>query len=167
MKNLSATKKGLITGLIMIAFSVFIFKQYGSFDNNLQHVVYLLYLGGIVWTLIDFSKAQDGNTKFGKYFGEGFKCFIVVTLLMVTFTIVFLKMHPEFREEMAVNYKAELIKQGNRTAKEIDEMVNASKSYFATMLTSMAVFSYLVIGALITAVTSAVMMQLKKNKTAA
>ena len=167
MKNLTATKKGLITGLMMIGASLLIFQLEGSFDNNLQYVVYLLYLGGIVWTLADFARTQDSNTKFGKHCSEGFKCFIVVTFLMVMFTIIFVKMHPEFKEEMATGYKSELIKQGNYTEREIDEMVQKSKSYFSTLLTSMAVFSYLVIGALITAVSGAVILQLKKSKASA
>ncbi|HMO61520.1 MAG TPA: DUF4199 family protein [Ferruginibacter sp.] len=165
--KLTATYKGLLTGALMIAASLLIYVTQKSFDNNLQYTVYLLYLGGIVWTLASFAKAQAEPVKFAKLFAEGFKCFIVVTLLMVLFTIIFLKAHPEFKEQMATGYKAELEKQKNYTPKEIEEMVQKSKSYFVTMLTSMAVFSYLVIGALVTAVTGAVLLMLQKTKHAA
>jgi hypothetical protein len=165
--KITATYKGLLTGALMIATSLLIYATQKSFDNNLQYTVYLLYLAGIVWTLTAFAKTQDGPVKFGKLFAEGFKCFIVITLLMVLFTIIFLKAHTEFKEQMAVGYKAELQQQKNYTPKEIEEMVQKSKSYFVTMLTSMAVFSYLVIGALVTAVTSALLLAIYKSKNVA
>jgi hypothetical protein len=45
----------------------------------------------------------------------------------------------------------------------MDDMVSKAKEYFITMLTSMAVFSYLVIGALVTLVTSAFLIQRKRS----
>ncbi len=160
--NISATQKGLITGAAMIAMSFIIYYTKGGFDNKLQYVTYSIYLLGVVWALYDFSKQAGDDTKFGSYFSTGFKCFIVVTLLMVLFTLVFLLMHPEMKEQMAVNVKESLLKQGNKTPKEIDETIAMAKKSFMPALLMAAVFSYLVIGALVTAVTSAVFMQRKK-----
>lgn len=146
----------------MIAMSFVIYHTKGGFDNKLQYVTYSLYLLGVVWTLYDFSKQAGTDTKFGTYFSAGFKCFIVVTLLMVLFTAVFLIMHPEMKEQMAVNVKESLVKQGNKTPREIEETIAMAKKSFMPALLMAAVFSYLVIGALVTAVTSAVFMQKKK-----
>ena len=162
MKNFTATQKGLITGVAMIATSFFIYYSKGGFDNKLQYITYTLYLAGIVWALVDFSRQAVAETKFGSYFSTGFKCFIVVTLLMVVFTITFLLMHPEMKEQMAVSVREELTKQGNKTPKEIDESIIMAKKSFMPALIMAAVFSYLVIGALVTAVASAVLMQRKK-----
>jgi hypothetical protein len=167
MKNFTATQKGLITGAAMIANSFFIYKVQSNFDNKLQYITYCLYVAGVVWTMIGFSKTASADTKFGSYFSQGFKCFIVVTLLMVVFTFVFLTMlHPEMKDEMAVSVREGLIKQGNKTPKEIEEAVVMAKKSFVPALVMAAVFGYLVIGAMVTAVTTAVLMQTKnlKNK---
>ena len=87
--SISATQKGLVTGAAMIAMSFIIYYTKGGFDNKLQYVTYSIYLLGVVWALYDFSKQAGDDTKFGSYFSTGFKCFIVVTLLMVLFTAVF------------------------------------------------------------------------------
>jgi hypothetical protein len=163
MMNLSATYKGLITGLLMIGVSIGIFYLKGNFDNKLQYIAYAMYIAGIVWTLFAFHKSSEPNKSFKNYFTQGFKCFIVVSFVMVLFTFIFLKLQPSFREEMAVNYKTELIKKGNYTPVEVDKMVTNAKEYFVAMLVSMAVFSYLVIGALVTLVISGFLSQSKRN----
>lgn len=162
MGKITATQKGLITGAAMIASSFIIYSAKGSFDNKLQYITYCLYVLGIIWAMIDFSKKAAADAKFGAYFSEGFKCFIVVTLLMVLFTAVFLMMHPGMKEQMAVIYRADLVKQGNSTPKEIDEKVGMAKKSFMPVLVMGAIFGYLVIGAMVTAVTGAVLMQKKK-----
>ena len=165
MTNLSATLKGLITGALMILASFAIFYARGSFENKLQYLVYFMYIGGIVWTLYDFHKRPATETKkFKHYFSEGFKCFIVISLLMVAFTFIFLEINPALKEEMAANYRADLVKQGNYTPAEIDSMVGKAKQYFVTMLTSMAIFGYLIIGALVTLIASAFFSQYKKQE---
>ena len=63
---------------------------------------------------------------------------------------------------MAINYKADLIKSKNYTAPEIETMTIKAKDYFVTMLVSMAIFGYLIIGALVTVIASAFFSQ-KKN----
>ncbi len=152
MINLSATIKGLITAVAMILLSLAIY--YGTnFDNNLQLTVYLVYAAGIVWTLFSHKRSvTEGNKTFKSYFSQGFKCFIVVTLLMVLFTWIFLKMNPSLQEEMAKNYRADLIKNGNLMPAEIDKMVLGAKQFFAVSLASLAVFRYIIVGALVTAI---------------
>lgn len=146
----------------MIAMSFLIYYTQGNFDNKLQYVTYSIYLLGVVWAVYTFSKQAGPDTKFGSYFSAGFKCFIVVTLLMVLFTVFFLLMHPEMKDQMGENVRQILVKQGDKTPKEIEEAVSISKKSFMPSLIMAAVFSYLAIGALVTAITSAVLMQSKK-----
>lgn len=163
MKNLSATYKGLITGTVMVLISIGIYFYRGSFENKLQYITYFVYIAGIVWTLIVFKQSSEENKSFKNYFSQGFKCFIVITFMMVAFTFIFLKMVPGLEDEMARNYQSDLMKKGNHTPMEIDEMVNQSRKYFVTMLTSMAIFGYLLIGSLVTVIASAFLSQQKNN----
>ena len=164
MQKISATQKGMLTGLAMIVMSFIIYFSKGNFDNNLQYITYSIYVLGIVWTLINFSKQDNHQHKFGGYFLQGFKCFIVVTLLMVVFTACFLYLHPEMKQQMQILYKADLEKQGNSTPAEIEEKIKlAGKSFLPVMLMS-AIFGYLVIGAMVTAI-GAAFLNSKNKKT--
>lgn len=165
MKNISATIKGLITGLLMVAVSIGIYLFKGDFDNSLQYITYAVYVAGIIWTLWDYKKRESPGITFKNYFTEGFKCFVTVTFLMVLFTFIFSKIDPTMKELMAVNYRADLMSKGNYTPAEIDSMVQKAKDYFNIMLTSMAIFGYLVIGAMVTVITSLFLIKQTKTNT--
>lgn len=163
MRKLNATTQGLITGLAMIAGSMLIYRLQGNFDNNLQYIVYAMYIAGIIWAITHFKKHSSQKKNFKNYFSQGFKCFIVVTLLMVGFTWIFMVLNPGMEEEMAVNYRADLEAKKNYTAAEIDSMVAKASEYFTPMLISMAIFGYLIIGALVTVVASLVISKRERD----
>ena len=154
MDKLSATYKGLIVGVLMVLVSVAIFYSKGSFESNLQYITYALYIFGIVWTLRSYYKNNAEPKSFKNYFSQGFKFFIVVCFLMVIFTYAFTKMHPELKEAMAVKYRAELVEKGNYTPVEINNMVQKATDFFTVMLTSLAIFWYLVMGSMVTVITT-------------
>jgi Protein of unknown function (DUF4199) len=164
MKNLSATYKGLITGTVMILISIGIYFYKGNFDNKLAYITYFTYIAGIIWTLVSYKHSAAEKKNFKAYFTEGFKCFIVITFMMVAFTWIFIKLNPGMKEEMAVEYRAGLEKKGNYTVAEIDDMVKKAKQYFITMLTSMAIFGYLVIGSLITLIGAGFLSSQRKDQ---
>jgi len=154
LQNLSATKKGLLTGLLMIALTLLFYYSKLPVDSPFQYLVYIVYAFGIVWTLYDFSKNGEHSGKFGEFFSQGFKCFVVVALLMVVFTAVFNWLHPEFKEAMAKAYGEDLLKKGNSTPIEIAANIKKMKDFYIVMLVSGAIFGYLIIGAVVTLVTT-------------
>lgn len=160
---MSVTYKGLITGALMIAVSIGIFKLKGNFENSLQYITYALYIAGILWALFDFKNNSDQDKSFKNYFTTGFKCFIVVTFLMVLFTFIFARLDVSMKEQMALNYRQDLVSKGNKTPAEIDKMVQTARDYFNVMLTSMAIFGYLIIGAMVTLIASLFLVQRQKS----
>jgi hypothetical protein len=163
MNKMSVTYKGLITGALMIAVSIGIFKLKGNFENSLQYITYALYIAGILWALFDFKNNSDQDKSFKNYFTTGFKCFIVVTFLMVLFTFIFARLDVSMKEQMALNYRQDLVSKGNKTPAEIDKMVQTARDYFNVMLTSMAIFGYLIIGAMVTLIASLFLVQRQKS----
>lgn len=160
--NLSPAIKGLITGALMLAVALGIYYTRQPGDSYLQYIVYLLYGSGIAWTLISYRRSEAYTGKFGDIFGQGFRCFIVVTLIMVSFTGVFSKMHPEFAEEAAAVYKEQLLEKKNETdltPDQIEEEAATFKKQYTLRLVSASIFGYLIIGAIITtAITGAIIL---------
>ena len=162
MTNISARNKGLITGAVMIVMSVCIYLTRKNFENGLQYIVYSTYVAGILWTLFTFKKETGGNATFKQYFSEGFKCFIVVTLLMVLFTLVFILLHPEMKEQVAISAQKEFESSKDLTPADVENRVAIAKKMFLPGLLMGAVFGYLVIGALISVITAG-FLSAKKN----
>ena len=158
--KINATQKGILASLLMIGVSLLIYSSKHSFQNNLQYISYSIYVLAIIWSVLDYKK-QAGSATFKNLFSEGFKCFIVVTLFMVLFTFVFLKLQPQLRDEMAVIFKKELTAKGDYTASEIESRVAQAKDYFVTTSVSKAIFGYLIIGAMVSAIASAFLAERK------
>lgn len=138
----------VVAGLLLYAYRV-------DETSGLQNIAYLIYGLGIVWALTDYVRWQAPAAKFGALFNQGFKCFVVVALVMTVFTLVFYKVNSQIVEERAVLTKQELLKsEKNRTPQEIDAMVENGKKNFAVVAASIAIFQYLFIGVVVTLATS-------------
>ena len=161
MNKMTPLIKGVITGVLMVILTLLLFYSKQPANTPLQFLAYPIYAGGIMWTLISYSRSPDFTGRFPGLFGRGFRCFIMVTLIMVVFTGVFSVMHPEFSEEAATYYRESLLKDHNKTPAEIEELVSGVKKQYTTGVVSITIFRYLIIGALFTAAGSGILMKRK------
>lgn len=157
MKELTTTIKGLITGLAMIAVGLVLYYQNISPSSPLQYIGYFIFGLGIVWSIFPFAKNPEMNKQFGKLFQQGFRCFVVVALLMTLFTIIFYKSNTKLIEEKAALAKQEYVRtEKNRTPQEIEEMVKSGKENFITVAASVTIFQYLLIGSIVSIATAGI-----------
>jgi hypothetical protein len=161
MNKLSPIIKGTVTGLLMVILTLVFFYSNQPEDSPLQYMIYPLYAGGVMWTLISYSQSAAFSGKFGDLFGQGFRCFIMVTLIMVVFAGVFSLLHPEFAENSAKYYRESLLKDHNKTTAEIDELVKGVKKQYTTGIVSFTIFRYLIIGVIFTVAGSGILMKRK------
>lgn len=155
MKPVTSRNKGLITGTVMILISVAIYLAKKSYDNNLQYITYTVYIAGVIWTLVTF-KQEAGTVTLKTCFAEGFKYFVVVTFLMVLFTLVFILLHPELKEQMATLMRESYKGAKDMMPSDIENKVAAAKKFFLPGYLMTTVLGYLMIGALATLLSSAI-----------
>ena len=153
--------KGFITGLLMTGVTLGVYYSNQPPGSPIQYIIYLIYGLGIIWTLLAFRRSSSFTGKFGALFSQGFRCFIVVTLVMVVFTFAFNKMHPEFAEESAQAYKELQIKQKDKFPADIENEVASYKKSYNIVIVYGAIFGYLIIGAGLTAAASALLIRRK------
>ncbi|MEI7965795.1 MAG: DUF4199 domain-containing protein [Chitinophagaceae bacterium] len=163
MNNIAAKYKGLITGAIMIAISMGIFAWQKSFDSSLQNFVYVTYVIGIIWTLFSYKQQTNSTATFKAYFSESFKCFIVVTLMMVLFTLFFILLHPELKEQMGVLMREDMVKMKDQTPLDIENSINSAKKFFLPGYLMAAVLANLFIGTLVTVITGGFLSTQRRN----
>lgn len=162
--KISPAIKGLITGALMISVILLIFNMGKNADRRLQYAVYAIYAVGIVWALVAFRQTAAYTGTFGNLFNQGFKCFIVVTLLMALFYGIFNYTHPEFAEESSKVYREQLelsVAKNERLPTEVDSEVATFKKQYTLKLVSGAIFGYLIIGVAVTAAISVFLMSRK------
>ncbi|HMR83944.1 MAG TPA: DUF4199 domain-containing protein [Niabella sp.] len=162
--KLSSTIKGVITGLLMVAVGLGLFWSKADERSAVQYAGYLVYGIGIVWSITAFAKQREGALKFGELFNQGFRCIMVVTLIMALYTFIFYKANTGLIEQKAALTKQELLKtETSRTPQEIDAMIETGKKNFPLMAASGAVFQYLFIGMIVTMATAGSLYLRNKN----
>lgn len=161
MNKLTPLVKGIITGAVMVLTSLIFYYSNIPAGSGIHYIVYILFAAGIAWTLISYYRSASFTGKFADLFGQGFRCFIIIILIMAAFTAIFSILHPEFAEEAATYYKEELVKQGNTTPEDIDKLVVKAKKRYTTGIIYFTVFGYLIIGTIVTAAGSALLMRRK------
>ncbi len=156
MKNITPRTKGFITAIIMIVLAlIFFYVLKQPFDSNYQFIIYAVYAAGIIWCLLDFKKTAPENSKFKDYFSAGFKMFVIVTLIMVFFVLIFFYLNPQITGARLAENNKLLLAEGNHTPAEIEKNANEMKRIFIPMMLGITTFMYLFLGALITAITAA------------
>jgi len=155
LKDLNPTKKGLVTGLLMVVLSLFFFYVLKlPVNQKEQYVIFSAYIAGIVWSLYSYKRSSAEDKNFKSYFSTGFKTFIVVTLLMVLYTFIFFKFNTAYRESGIAENNAMLIQEGNHTPAEIESNANQLRQIFMPVMVGITTFKYLILGALVTAIAS-------------
>lgn len=156
--------KGIITAALMTAIILLIYNIGENADPRLQYVVYAIYAVGIVWTLVAFRQTAAYTGTFGNLFNQGFRCFIVVTLIMAIFYGIFNYSHPEFAEESAKIYKEQLLaeKNSSKTPDEIEEAARSYKKGYNMTVVYGSIFGYLIIGIAVTAAISVFLIKRKE-----
>jgi Protein of unknown function (DUF4199) len=162
MTNITPRTKGLITAVIMMGLALFFFYVLKKpFDSSYQFIIYTVYAAGIIWCLLDFKKTAPADSKFKDFFSAGFKMFVIVTLIMVFFVLIFFYLNPQITETRLAENNKLLLAEGNHTPAEIEKNANEMKRIFIPMMLGITTFMYLFLGALITAITSAFLSQKK------
>ncbi|WP_018628607.1 DUF4199 family protein [Niabella aurantiaca] len=159
---INATKKGLITGLLMVCAGILMFWKDVPLNSPLQYIGFLIFGAGIVWAV--YAAAKWSGARFGTLFNQGFRCFVVVALIMSVYTFIFWKANPEIINKNIAETKAYLLKNPqDRTPAEIEEQAKNTLKYYIPIKVSGSVFGYLLTGVVVTTVVAGILSLSKKN----
>ncbi|HRG23770.1 MAG TPA: DUF4199 domain-containing protein [Chitinophagaceae bacterium] len=148
---------GLFAGLLMVAIFLFGYANRNNTKLPIEILATLAFSAGIILSVLMYKNTDDSRVKFWDKFNVGFRSFIVSILVMVAFTYVFNKLHPEFKEESAAMEKTRIIStEKSKTPTEIEQYIADYKKGYITALVSKTIFGYLIIGAIVTAITAAI-----------
>lgn len=137
----------------MIAASLFAFYILTlPVESNFQFLVYSIFTFGVLWGLIVYHRSDAANKKFKDYFSAGFKTFVIVAFLMAVFAFVFFSLNTGFRDAKIAENTKLIVAEGNHLPREIEENERQLRKLFMPIMVSSAMFRYLIIGALVTAV---------------
>lgn len=145
-KPVSHIVAGLIIGISLILYSIIL--QFAGLRENkgLGIVSLVILIGGLIYFITQYGKANDYQLSFGKLFGYGFKATAIITLLGIVFTLIFISLFPEIKEQALENARMEMEKNQKITDAEIEQGMNFTRKAFTLISVGAILFTYLIMG---------------------
>ena len=147
--------KGIAISLVLIVLALAFYFLDIKQDSPIQYVGYAIFIGGIIWSILSYSKQINYNATFGKYFTHGFKVSALITVIMVIFIIVFVLLFPEMKEK-AVDAARENMAKKNLTTEQASAGLEMTRKFFMVFAIAGTIFMYLLIGCIVSLIGAAV-----------
>ncbi len=138
---------GFITGIAMVIVGLIVYLLGAAFKPGMQYISYIPFLIGIILNGIAFSKANDGYVTFGNVFGSCFKATMIVTIVIITWSVASMYIFPEMKDKAMEMARAEMAKNPKMTDEIMDTSMNMMKKYWNVFLIAGAIFGTLFFGA--------------------
>lgn len=155
-KITSTVTKGLVIGLVMIVITLGITFSGMAFDSTLRWLTYIVFIVGVVIAIKQYGQQINYNSTFGNYFAHGFKISALVTIIMIAYSVLFIAMFPEFKEQALEEAKKQMQANKNVSAESMEKGIDITKRFFMIAMIGGILFFYLVTGAIASLIGAAV-----------
>lgn len=140
--------KGLIISGVLIVYGLVMYIAGMGLDKSQSWIQYCLLVIGIIIADTTFAKQKQGNVTFGNVFAHGFKVTAAVIVVMVIFSIVFVKLiAPELVDKVLEQSRAEMEKKGDLSASDIEAGLGMVRKFFLPFMIGGIVLMFAIIGA--------------------
>jgi 1,4-dihydroxy-2-naphthoate octaprenyltransferase len=159
-KITTSVTAGVIISLIIIVISVLGYVLSLDQQTWFKWISVLVFIGGIIYTCINYANQMDGNVTFGNTFAFGFKTSAVVTCLVLLFSIIFISIFPDIKDKAMDVARKQMEEKNQLSQDQIDNGIAFAKKSFMLFLILGVIFLYLIFGLLSSLVGAAIA---KKN----
>ena len=154
-KITSTTTKGLIIGLILIVIGLLIYFLKIDANGPIRWVQLVIFVAGIIWSVMSYGKQLNYHSTFGNYFAHGFKVTAVATVILIIYIIIFNLLFPDFKE-MAMEQARKNMAAKNLTQEQIDQGMEFTKKFFMVIAVGAILLINLICGAIAALIGAAV-----------
>jgi len=149
----TSAAKGIIISLILIVYSLVIYFTNQIGNQTLSYLQMVIFIIGIIWSCIIYSKQMKANVTFGNLFGHGFKTAAAVIAITVVYTVLSMTvLFPDMVDKGVQIARQKMEASGQLSDSQIDQQLSFYKDH-ALLITLATVIIFMgivgLIGALI------------------
>ncbi len=152
----STSTKGTVIGLILVVLALATYFLNLKANGPLQWLGWVIFIAGIIWSVMSYGKQINHNSTFGNYFAHGFKVSALVTAIMVIYVIIFVLLFPDFKEKAIDEARKSMQEKNNLTQEQINAGIEMTKKFFMVFLIGGTLVSYLFFGAVCSLIGAAI-----------
>ena len=134
---------GLITGGVLILFSLVLFLAGLHTSRNLGYIGYVFLIAGLAWGTIEYrNKSLGGFISYGKAFMSCFMIGLYAGLILAVYMFVFVQyIHPGFIGEMLdISRQAIYESNSNMTDEQVEQAVEMSAKFMSPVMLAVWTF---------------------------
>ena len=155
-KIMSPQIKGVIISLILIILGIVGYYTGLAFSGWYNWAVNAVMVIGLIIACIHFANQKEGYVTFGKVFLHGFITTVVITLIVVIYSILaFTVLFPDMKEKM-LEMQVEQMEKRGMDSDQIDQAQDAMKRFFWVGLIGGGIFVTLIIGCIASLIGAAI-----------
>jgi hypothetical protein len=137
----------LIAGLIII-YAVITQLLGLTQQKGLGLLQYVIIIGGLIFFVNQYGKANDYTKSFGDLFAFGFKSTAVFTSIYIIFIIIFFLLFPDIKEKSLDMARQQMEESGKLNDADIEKAVEMTKKFFWVGVVGGSLLFFIIIGAI-------------------
>jgi hypothetical protein len=111
-------------------------------------VSYAILIVGIMYFVQAFGKANNYHLTFGNLFAYGFKSAAFSALIVITFSVIFNLIFPEFKEKIFETARQNMEAAGKYTDDQINTGMEVTRKFFMVFIIAGSLFFFAIFGAI-------------------
>ncbi len=149
--------KGLIISLILIITGIAVYLIDGMKHPDLNYIQYAIFLTGIIWACVSYSNQLNANVTFGNLFAHGFKTTAVITVIMLVYTLLAIKViFPDMIDKSIEMTREKMEAEGKATDEQIQQGLTMMKDHFVMFAVVGVIIGFAIMGAVSSLIGAAV-----------
>jgi hypothetical protein len=159
-KVTSPAVKGIIISLLLIVLGLVTIYTDQTENTALSIIPVVIFIAGIIWGCISYSKEMNNDVTFGNVFGHGFKITATLIVIMAIYTaLLFTVIKPELKD-IALEKARASMEKGNTSDADIETGLAMTKRLFLPFAIGGIILVYGIGGCIVSLIGAAVA---KKN----
>ncbi|HEY7161147.1 MAG TPA: DUF4199 domain-containing protein [Acidobacteriota bacterium] len=148
-KVMTHVTKGLLVSLILIVIGVIGRITDVEKQGWFRWVSLIVLFIAVIWACVSYSNQMNNQVTYGNVFVHGFKMSVVITLLLIVWTILAVTViFPDTKERAMEMARQNMEDQGKMTDSQIDQAIEATKKFFLVIVIGTILFGTLLVGAI-------------------
>jgi len=162
-KPMSHITAGLLLAGLLMVYSIIVNFLGLTNTPGMNLIQYLIIIGGLIFVINQYGKANDYHMSFGNLFAYGFKATAVFTILFIVFLVLFFLLFPDLKEKTFEMARQQMETNKKLSDEDIDRALEMSRRFFWIGVVGGTMIFLIIIGAIGSAIGAAVTKKVPYN----
>jgi predicted membrane protein len=147
-KPITHTTAGLLIAALIIIYAIITQFLGLTQQKGLSLLQYVIIIGGLIFFVNQYGKANNYTKSFGDLFAFGFKSTAVFTSIYIIFIIIFFLVFPDIKEKALETARQQMEQNGKLNDADVDRAVEMARKFFWVGVVGGSLLFFIIIGAI-------------------